>query len=161
MKKDVLRKVLYVLLTLIVIMQFVPVEQNSGMAFTGEDITHSLQVRGEVMSLLEKACYDCHSNHTVYPWYMQIQPVGFWMQHHVDEGKRELNFSIFDTYTPKRKKHKLEEIAEQVEKGEMPMLSYAWMHHDAKLSKEQAELLVSWSSTEAAKISFADSIPNK
>jgi hypothetical protein len=97
-----------------------------------------------VAGILQRACNDCHSNNTHYPWYTNIQPVGWWMQHHVNEGKEELNFSEFGTYTAKRQNHKMEEVAEQIKKGEMPLNSYLWIHKDAKLSDQEKEILISW-----------------
>jgi exonuclease VII small subunit len=66
------------------------------------------------------------------------------MQHHVNEGKEELNFSEFGAYTTKRQNHKMEEVAEQIEKGEMPLDSYLWIHTDAKLTAQEKETLLAW-----------------
>lgn len=128
----------------LLVIQSIRPSGNTGNADGENDITKSVAVPDQVMSILKSACYDCHSNHTDPMWYMNIQPVGWWIQHHINEGKEKLNFSEFNTYTLKRKKHKLEEVAEQVEKGEMPMASYTWMHGEAKLSPEQANVLKQW-----------------
>ena len=95
-------------------------------------------------TILQTSCFDCHSNYTNYPWYTNIQPIGWWLNHHVDEGKEELNFSEFESYSLKRKLHKLEEIKEMVEEGEMPLSSYTLIHGDTKLSPEQKEILYTW-----------------
>ncbi len=94
--------------------------------------------------MLEKSCYDCHSNHTEYPWYFNFQPIAGWLAHHVEEGKDELNFSEFNTYKQKRKIHKLKEVIEQVKAGEMPMSSYLIIHKDAVLNEEQKNKLIKW-----------------
>jgi hypothetical protein len=74
------------------------------------------------------------------------------MKDHIDDGRRELNFSVWSTYTPKRKSKKLEEICEQVEKGEMPLPSYLWIHRDAALREGDAQALCDWAKGEQAKL---------
>ena len=61
-------------------------------AQTASDITHVAQVPERVQGILKTSCYDCHSNRTVYPWYSKINLVGWWLNHHIEEGKGELNF---------------------------------------------------------------------
>jgi hypothetical protein len=97
-----------------------------------------------VKTILNKACMDCHSNNTRYPWYNNIQPVAFWLANHVDEGKEELNFSEFKTYKLKRQDHKLEEVVEMIQEGEMPLSSYTITHGDAKLTESEKQLLINW-----------------
>jgi hypothetical protein len=75
---------------------------------------------GEVHALLQRACYDCHSNETRWPWYSQVAPMSFLIARDVTEGRRELNFSTWSQYNERRKTRKLKEIAKQVEKGKMP-----------------------------------------
>ena len=94
--------------------------------------------------MLKNACYDCHSNNTNYPWYDRITPVNFWVQGHVDHGKGELNFSLWSTFSPKKKIHKLEECIEMIEEDEMPLESYTIMHGDAKFSEIQKKELINW-----------------
>ena len=97
-----------------------------------------------VKNVLKKACNDCHSNYTNYPWYCRIQPVGWWIQHHVNEGKHHLNFSDFASYTQKRQVHKLNDMAEVMEEGEMPLSSYTLIHKEAKLTDAENKLLAEW-----------------
>jgi len=138
------RKIGVALIAVLVLIQFFRPKKNVGVADAPTDITHSVAVTPEVKNILEKSCYDCHSNHTEYPWYFNFQPVAGWLAHHVEEGKHELNFSEFDTYKVKRKKHKLKEIIEQLNEGEMPMSSYLIIHKDATLSEEQKNKLINW-----------------
>lgn len=98
----------------------------------------------EIEHLLKTACYDCHSNQPTFPWYSNIAPVSWWLKHHIDEGRHELNFSEWASYTEKRKQHKLEECIEMIEGGEMPMASYTWMHKEAKLTDAQKLQLVEY-----------------
>lgn len=98
----------------------------------------------EVKLMLETTCYDCHSNHTVYPWYANIAPLSYWMAGHIRVGKGHLNFSEWESYTSKKKDHKLEELIEEVEGGEMPLKEYRWTHKEARLTPEQKELVMEW-----------------
>ena len=134
------KKFLYVVLAILILIQFIRPERNLGKAET----ENTIFVNAEVGTILQTSCFDCHSNYTNYPWYTNIQPIGWWLNHHVDEGKEELNFSEFESYSLKRKLHKLEEIKEMVEEGEMPLSSYTLIHGDTKLSPQQKEILYTW-----------------
>jgi len=157
MKGSIIKKILLTLAGVFILIQFYRPEKNTGMAHTGQDITATLEVPAAVMKILETSCYDCHSNHTVYPWYTNIQPIGWWMQDHVNEGKEELNFSVFNSYKPKRQQRKLDEIAELVNKRAMPLPSYLYMHRDAKLSDEQIEVLGNWAASQKIIVPGTDS----
>lgn len=126
------------------ILQCIRPDFNTGDLKGENDIFHVVEVPDDVNAVLAKACYDCHSNHTEYPWYAQIQPVGWWIQDHVDEGKEELNFSEFASYKTKRQLHKLHECIEMIEDDEMPISSYISMHGDAKLTAEEKEKVITW-----------------
>ncbi|MCC6461128.1 MAG: heme-binding domain-containing protein [Saprospiraceae bacterium] len=141
--KKYIKIALYVVLALLLLAQFIRPERN-----LSNDQTHHIATRfpvpAAVEGILKTACYDCHSNLTVYPWYANIQPVASWLANHVDEGKRELNFSNFTTRKIAVQNHKMEEVIEMVRENEMPLSSYTWVHRDAMLSAEQKELLISW-----------------
>jgi hypothetical protein len=130
-------------LAVLVLIQLIRPTRNLGNDLTN-DISTKYPVPADVAQLLKTACNDCHSNYTVYPWYTNIQPVGWWLQHHVNEGKEKLNFSEFTTYRPFRQFHKLDETIEMIKEGEMPLNSYTWVHTDAKLNEEQKALLTNW-----------------
>ena len=102
------------------------------------------QIIVDVLLVLKTACYDCHSNNTVYPWYNTIQPIAWWLNRHVVEGKQHLDFSDIGNYTAKKAKHKLDEVAEVLEKDEMPLFSYTIIHRNAKLNDAQKQLLINW-----------------
>lgn len=135
------KKIIYSLLVILLLIQFIRPAKNIGLL----DTESAIFTTAEVGNILQSSCYDCHSNNTNYPWYINIQPLGWWLNHHVNEGKEELNFSEFESYSLKRKLHKLKEIKEQIEEDEMPMNSYTIMHSAAKLGPEQKELLIKWS----------------
>jgi hypothetical protein len=146
MKKIILSRILPGAFILLILVQFIrPARPNAtGSASGPDDIAHVVTVPANVQQILDASCNDCHSNHTDYPWYSYIQPVGFWLDHHVDEGKRELNFSEFATYKHKRQLHKLDEVIEMMETHEMPLSSYTTIHQDARLTPEQEQLLIEW-----------------
>ena len=145
-------QIILIVVAVLVAIQFIRPEPNSGAADTPRDITHVVQVPGNVMRVLKTSCYDCHSNRTTYPWYSRINPVGWWLDHHIKEGKAELNFSEFAAYDKKRQDHKLEETAEEVQEGHMPLPPYLYAHADAKLTPAQAQLIVDWVKTERGKL---------
>jgi hypothetical protein len=146
------KKIVIVLLVLFIGIQFIRAEENSGPADTAQDIAHFVGVPGPVMEVLRSSCYDCHSNHTHYPWYAKVNPVGMWLNHHIEEGKAEINFSDFSKYDVKRLDHKLEEIAEEAQEGHMPLPAYTFLHTDAQLTEAQIRLLVDWVKTERQKL---------
>lgn len=118
----------------------------------GQPIEDSASVPAEVQMVLSRSCNDCHSNKTIYPWYSQVTPFNWFLADHIDHGRRELNFSEWNTYTNKKKIRKLEEICEMVESGAMPLESYLWIHRDAGLDQGQKKLLCDWAKEEKAKL---------
>lgn len=141
----IVKKILVFLLIALVIVQVYPrPKKNVADGPSPNDITAVMQIEEPVLNILKTSCYDCHSDNTYYPWYANIQPVAMWLGNHIKEGKMELNFSQFATYSAKKKDHKLEEIAEQIERHEMPLKSYTLIHTNAKLSAEQAAIVMDW-----------------
>ena len=152
-------------LIVLVLFQLYPKPKKNLSASTGSnDITLAHNVPPDVLQVLKTSCYDCHSNSTVYPWYASVQPVALWLGSHIDEGKRELNFSEFGSYSIRRKYKKLEDINEQVKEGDMPLPSYAIIHRYAKLNESQKLLLATWvtSLRDSIKANYpADSLARK
>ncbi len=106
------------------------------------------RVPPEVAAVLERSCNDCHSSETRWPWYSNVSPVSWFLKRHVEEGRRELNFSEWGGYTPRRRERKLHEICQQVEAGEMPLRSYLPLHPSARLSDADRRLLCDWARAE-------------
>jgi hypothetical protein len=156
MKKFTLKNIGITFLIIILAIQFVPTEKNNGQTLGPNYISTIIPVPENINQILVTSCYDCHSNHTEYPWYNNLQPIAFWLKNHIDEGKDELNFSEFATYTKKRQLHKLDEIVEMVETHEMPLSSYTIVHTNAKLSAEQQIRLINWA--RESKVQLKDSI---
>jgi Haem-binding domain len=146
MIKKILKKTLLVLLLAFVVIQFFRPAKNtaSGPEAFAKDITTAHAIPQDVQSIFQKACYDCHSNNTAYPWYSNIQPVAWWLGDHIVEGKKELNFSEFAGYSIRRKYKKLEEINKEVKEGEMPLESYTFIHSNAKLTDADKLAIANW-----------------
>ncbi len=143
--KKFLKTIVIAVIIILLLAQFLPKNNNNnGDALMPASIETSHKVPGDVAAILKTSCYDCHSNHTTYPWYANIQPISKWLGNHVEEGKGELNFSEFGHYSLRRQFHKLEEISEQVEENEMPLSSYTLIHSDASLNETQKKIISSW-----------------
>jgi hypothetical protein len=147
-----IKKIALLLLALIVIAQFIRPAKNVAAVAGPNDIATKHPVPANVAALLQRACYDCHSNNTKYPWYAEVQPAGWWLAEHVNDGKRHLNFSEFAAYTPKRAKTKAGEIVDEVEEKKMPLKSYTWMHPEARLTVEEIKLIIAWAEDLEAEI---------
>lgn len=92
--------------------------------------------------ILKRSCFDCHSYSTKYPWYARMPIANLILGHHVEEGREELNFSRWDTFSPKKQVRKMGESLRHVKKKDMPMASYTWLHQDARVSKADLDLLI-------------------
>jgi exonuclease VII small subunit len=125
-------------------MQFIKPDKNLGLPQELEPFFVETNPSESVREILGRACMDCHSNQTSYPWYNQVAPVSYWIADHVKQGKGHLNFSAWDSYEAKRKDHKLEEVIETVESGEMPLKEYTWTHQGARLTSQERQALLDW-----------------
>lgn len=119
---------------------------------TNLPVTADIAAPPEVAAVLRRACYDCHSHETVWPWYTRVAPVSWLVAHDVDEGREELNFSIWAAYDRGRKLKTLKESAETTAEGEMPPWYYVLMHPEARLDDGDKELLRAWTAEEGARL---------
>lgn len=94
--------------------------------------------------VLVRACGNCHSNHTDWPWYSHVPPVSWWIVQHVREGRERLNFSEWDNYSQWQRQDKLESICGLVSTGRMPPWQYTTMHPEARLSQEDKKAVCAW-----------------
>jgi len=127
---------------IVLVIQVIPVERNVSTVPPGQSFEKTEKVPANVAASLKVTCYDCHSNNTRYPWYSELQPGAWFMARHIKKGKEELNLDEFNDYSKRRKKAKIKSIISQIEKDEMPLPSYLWMHHDAGLSPAGKEQLL-------------------
>lgn len=138
------KKILLLLLFVFIAMQFIqPVRNTSGEVLHADMIQH-FNVPANVAGILKTSCYDCHSNNTIYPWYANIQPIGWLLAKHINDGKKELNFNEFSTYSERRQLSKLKAIGNSIKDSTMPLSSYTFMHADAKLLNGQKALIMKW-----------------
>ncbi len=142
--KRYLKIILYVVILALIIIQFIPVNHSVPQTKPADEFFAVVKASNEVQTLVKSACYDCHSYETVYPWYDHVAPVKFVLNHHVQEGREELNFSIWNTYTPKKASHKAKETVETLEEKSMPMKSFTLTHPEARLTVTQREVLIAF-----------------
>ena len=144
MIRKVLKKLALVILVVIIVAQFFGPEKNDGDIATINAFLTDTNPPDDVKLILKTACFDCHSNHTRYPWYNSITPVNYWLADHIRHGKGDFNVSKWDDYSIKKKDHKFEELIEEVKGKHMPLPSYTWAHSDADLTPEQIRAVVDW-----------------
>lgn len=148
-----MKKILLALLAVFLIIQAFRPKKN-----LSNDQTHHVATKynipAELNTLLEGACYDCHSNKTHYPWYSEIQPAAWFLAGHVKEGKEHLNFSNFTSRKIAVQYHKFEEIIELVDEEEMPLPSYTWfgLHPEADISRAQRQQIIDWANAQMIKL---------
>jgi hypothetical protein len=146
--KPLKRLGLVVVLALVVIQFFHPAKNEpAGTTPSPTDITVYGAIPGDVNTILKKACNDCHSNTTVYPWYNNIQPVAWWLNNHITGGKRHLNFNDFTSRSVARQYKRMQDCIDEVKEGDMPLDSYLWIHKDAKLTDTEKQTLYNWFNT--------------
>jgi hypothetical protein len=140
-----LKKIFLGLGAVLVLIQFVRPKKNESGDLT-YDISTKYTVPAEVQEILKVSCNDCHSNTTQYPWYSNVQPVAWWLNNHVVDGKRHLNFSTFTKLPVAVQNHKFEETIEMVEEKEMPLASYTYfgLHKEANLTQQQRNAVMDW-----------------
>jgi Haem-binding domain len=118
---------------------------------TNPPVEAEIVAEPEVHALLRRACYDCHSHATVWPWYAWVAPVSWLVAHDVNHARGELDFSRFESYDAKKQRKKLGELVEEVEEHEMPLWYYVLLHPDADLSDSERARLVSWAGADRAR----------
>ena len=144
-------------LVVLVIMQFVRPTKNTDEGYSSVAVfLEETKPIASVEATLKAACYDCHTNHTVYPWYAEVAPISYWLRDHIVDGKKHFNLSEWSKYSAKRKDHKLEELIEMVEEKEMPLDSYTWVHGEAKLTDAQIQEMLTWA--KAARTLYSEAL---
>ena len=124
------------------------VKRSESRAFSTTD----LRVSAEAAPVLKRACMDCHSNQTVWPWYSYVAPMSWLVERDVRRGRDHVNFSEWDQYNFKQREKLLADIASAVKNREMPLLQYTLIHRDAKLSDADIEVLYAWARVERRRV---------
>lgn len=140
--KKIVKIILVILLIALIILQFFRPEKNSGGYESVAAFESETKPSTQVKAILKESCYDCHSNQTQYPWYSEIAPISLWLEDHIEHGKGHFNVADWESYSVKKKDHKLEELFEMVEAGEMPLPSYTWVH--GNILEDERKLLLQW-----------------
>ena len=146
LRRSMHRGVRYLLLAAValVLLQAARPPRNLGQRDGPEALGRHQKLPPPVADILGRACYDCHSDRTHYPWYANVQPMGWLIEKHVIDGKARLNFSRFGRIDARGRAHHFDEIVQEVERHEMPLASYTWLHPEAKLTPAEKRALIDW-----------------
>ena len=143
--KIISKKIVFIGLIIFLLMQLYQTARNIGFEQDiNANFTEVYNVPKNVEVVLQTSCYDCHSNNTNYPWYSNIQPVRFFMEHHIKEAKENLNFDEWGNYSSRKQNNKLDRIAKQIQSNEMPLTAYTLIHKKAALSATQKKEVLDW-----------------
>lgn len=137
-----MKKILFWIVVILVLIQFIPIDYNNPKVEEKDNFVSLNKPPKHIESLLKKACYDCHSNETVYPSYSKYAPVSWMIKEHVNEGRRYLNFSEWGSYTKELKSNALEKSILSIKTYEMPLPSYISKHPEANLTRKDRDDLV-------------------
>ena len=135
-----LRRLAWGALVVLIVIPFVPV------ARTNPPIETEIPTPDEVKSVLRKACFDCHSNKTAWPWYSRVAPVSWLLSHYVEEARDEMNFTAWNRIEPGKQAKQIEEVWEEVEGGHMPPWIYLIVHSELRPSAQDRDILRVWAS---------------
>ena len=138
------KKIAWAIAIGLIAIQFIQPAHNISGQVLETDISKAVSVPDSVQMILKRACYNCHSNNTIYPFYAYIQPIGWLLNSHIEEGKSQLNFSDFGSLSKRRQASKLKSIANQIKDGAMPLPAYTMLHKNAVLGKTDKDLIINW-----------------
>lgn len=140
----IMKKILLWIVVIFGLIQLIPIDKTNKPVDKTQNFEDVLQTPKEVQEILKNACYDCHSNETVYPKYAYIAPFSWSIKHHINEGREKANFSEWMSYNPEQKKHIINDVVETVENKEMPLKGYIPMHPEANLTDIQRKILTDY-----------------
>ena len=148
----VFKWVVMVVACLLVIAQFKRPAKTNPPIDSSLALEAHVQVDPKIAAILDRSCNDCHSNKTRWPWYANVAPASWFVIGHVDEARRDLNFSEWGKYSRDDQRGHLGQLCELVTEGWMPLSSYTPLHPNAKLSDEDQKLICEWASAERARM---------
>ena len=141
-KQKKIKVVIVLAVFLFISIQFIVPEKNISNIPSGKNFADGFKVDVNVYGLLSVSCFDCHSNNTRYPWYANIQPIGWFMADHINDGKRKLNFDSLTTYGKRKIASKFTQIVKEIKKGDMPLNSYVIIRQNANLNESDKQVLI-------------------
>lgn len=148
--RKLLTRVGLVVLILLLAIQFVPVER------TNPPAKLEIPAPAEAHAVLERSCYDCHSNQTRWPWYSYVAPASWFVADHVRDGRKDLNLTEWPLMDTERQLFFLGEMRKQIEEENMPLDSYLLLHWGARLSDDERGMLLAWIDEEIGLLSSSD-----
>jgi hypothetical protein len=140
---------------LLVVIQFVGPQKTNPSVTPAGRIEDHLDVSPEVGDILKRACQNCHSHGTQWPWYSRVAPISWFVIDNVNFGRRKLNLSKWDQYDESEVAHLVEEMCELVQAGEMPLVPYTWLHEESLLHEKDVKVLCEWTHTELNRLGRA------
>ncbi len=148
------RKIFYLgsLIAALILIQFIRPDKNLGGPDMEADFTQVTLMPDTLANIFVNSCYDCHSNHTRYPWYGNLAPLSWYLNGHIAEGKAHLNFSSWGTLDKAQRITNLDQICEEIRSGSMPLRSYLLIHRSSRLSEPHVRAICEWTESEALKI---------
>lgn len=153
-----MRRVLKLIVVAVAILftsaQFFRPNQTNPSVDQAQAIKAHVRVAPEVAEIFERACKDCHSNQTHWPWYAQVSPVSWYVTDHVNHGRKDLNFSEWAAYDREQADWLLGAMCMTAERGRMPLASYTRLHPSAKLSPLDVQTLCAWSRVESRRLAL-------
>ncbi|MBB6371008.1 heme-binding domain-containing protein [Chryseobacterium shigense] len=139
-----LKKVLFWTLVVFALIQFIPVDKVNKPVDKAVNFVDAKKTPEKIKGLIKGACYDCHSNETVYPKYAYFAPVSWSIKSHINEGREHLNFSVWGTYNKELKESMLNKSVQTIQSKAMPMPGYIVYHKEANLTEAERTLLVQY-----------------
>jgi hypothetical protein len=143
-------------LLLFIGIQFIQPDRTNPPVDESKTIFAYVNVPGEVKSILERSCYDCHTQHTKWPWYSYVAPVSWLVASDVKNGRAMLNLSAWGDYSARKRIARLDQICQELMDDAMPIKPYRLLHPGAALSQAEVDLICNWVDTERDRLMEAD-----
>lgn len=134
-----MKRAFIIIVIVVIAMQLIQTEKTNPV--TPKEL--EIKAEPEVMAILKKACYDCHSNEVKWPWYSHVAPFSWTINKHVKHGRAALNFSTWEEYSKEKKQKKLKEIY-RTAYASMPLGSYIYFHEEADITRDERSILRAW-----------------
>lgn len=154
--KKIIKIVLVILIIGFVVIQFFRPERTSSEVYGENHITKMMNVPDDVQKILKRSCFDCHSEHTLWPWYSNIAPMSWLVAQDVRRGRAKMNFSQWGKISQSKRDERLQSICDEIKEDEMPLPNYLLIHRDAVLSQQEKDILCTWAENELKKIEDQD-----
>jgi hypothetical protein len=138
------KKVVFWIFVSFAIIQFIPIDKTNKPINKSVNFIDVKKSPSKVVTLLKNACYDCHSNETVYPKYAYIAPFSWSVKDHINEGREHLNFSVWNSYNRDLKENMLDKAVQTLKDRSMPLPAYIIYHDDANLSDAERTVLIKY-----------------